>query len=63
MGIYFTWYYVAMAVLPPLAGWLGDSTGATSAPLVFGAAAMFAAMACLIVFLRYAARADVGDAG
>lgn len=57
MGIYFTWYYVAMAVLPPFAGWLGDSTGLASAPLIFGAAVMLAAMASLVVFLRHASRA------
>ncbi len=62
MGIYFTWYYVAMAVLPPLAGWLGDLTGAASTPLVFSAVVMAATMASLVVFLRYSARADVGDA-
>ena len=62
MGIYFTWYYVAMAVLPPLAGWLGDLTGAASTPLVFSAVVMAATMVSLVVFLRYSARADVGDA-
>ncbi len=56
MGVYFTWYYAAMAVLPPFAGWLGDSTGAASAPLVFGAVVMVAAMLSLILFLRYAAK-------
>jgi MFS family permease len=61
MGIYFTWYYVAMAVLPPFAGWLGDSTGVVSAPLVFGSAVMVAAMASLVVFLRYSASADTGS--
>lgn len=63
MGIYFTWYYVAMAVLPPFAGWLGDSTGVASAPLVFGAAVMVAAMASLVVFLRYSMGAEAADAG
>lgn len=55
MGIYFTWYYVAMAVMPPFAGWLGDLTGAVSAPLIFGAVVMAATMFSLGVFLRYSA--------
>ncbi len=58
MGIYFTWYYVAMAVLPPFAGWLGDLTGAASTPLLFGAVVMVATMLSLFVFLRYSERTD-----
>lgn len=57
MGVFYTWYYMAMAVLPPFAGWLGDSTGVASAPLVFGAAVMVAAMVSLVVFRRYSANA------
>jgi hypothetical protein len=49
-------------MLPPLAGWLGDLTGAASTPLLFGAVVMAATMLSLIVFLRYSARADVGTA-
>ncbi len=62
MGIYFTWYYVAMAVLPPFAGWLGDTTGAASTPLVFAAVVMTATMLSLTVFRRYSARPEAGDA-
>lgn len=62
MGIYFTWYYVAMAILPPFAGWLGDTTGAASTPLVFGAVVMTATMLSLTVFLRHADRPETGDA-
>lgn len=52
MGIYFTWYYVWMALLPPLAGWIGESVGAVSASFIFGAAVMLAAMASLARFQR-----------
>jgi MFS family permease len=52
MGIYFTWYYVGMAILPPLAGWLGDATGIISAPLIFASVVMAATMVSLGVFLR-----------
>lgn len=52
MGIYFTWYYVGMAVLPPLAGWIGDATGAVSAPLIFGAVVMLATIVSLGIFIR-----------
>ena len=52
MGIYFTWYYLGMASLPPLAGWIGDATGAVSAPLIFGGVVMFATIISLGVFIR-----------
>ena len=58
MGIYFTWYYVWMAVLPPLAGWIGDATGVISAPLIFAAIVMIATIISLGVFLRM--RANFG---
>lgn len=50
MGIYFTWYYVAMAVLPPVAGWTRDATGIAAAPLWFGGALLLAAVAALGLF-------------
>lgn len=56
MGVYFTWYYVWMALLPPLAGWFGDSTGLASGPLIFGAVVMLATIVCLGVFLRARSR-------
>jgi MFS family permease len=36
MGVYFTWYYALMALLPPLAGALRDVTGLPGAPVAFG---------------------------
>lgn len=36
MGIFFTWYYVGMSALPPLAGALRDVTGLPGAPVAFG---------------------------
>jgi MFS family permease len=52
MGIFFTLYYVGMALLPPLAGWLGDFTGRQAAPLGFGAALLVIAVALAFVFRR-----------
>lgn len=35
-GIFFTWYYIGMAALPPLAGLGRDMTGQTLAPVLIG---------------------------
>jgi hypothetical protein len=54
MGIYYTWYYAAMALLPPLAGLFRDLTGRPSAPLLFGSALLVLAAGALLCFTRYA---------
>ncbi|HZD88530.1 MAG TPA: MFS transporter, partial [Pseudolabrys sp.] len=50
MGIYFTWYYTGMAMLPGLAGVTRDATGSAAAPALFAAAMMMLALAGLIGF-------------
>jgi MFS family permease len=40
LGIYFTWYYVGMAVFPPVAGAIQDATGGAGTSLLFAAALM-----------------------
>lgn len=35
LGLFVTWYYGAMAVLPPIAGWFRDISGDAGAPLYF----------------------------
>jgi predicted MFS family arabinose efflux permease len=52
MGVYYTWYYVGMAVLPGLAGWCRDISGLAVAPLVFASALLLAAIGCTILFHR-----------
>ena len=40
MGVFYTWYYAAMAVLPGLAGMARDLAGSPAAPVLFSAAMM-----------------------
>lgn len=56
MGIYYTWYYAAMALLPPVAGLLRDVTRVPAAPLLFGAALLALAAAAVYFFNAYFAR-------
>jgi predicted MFS family arabinose efflux permease len=50
MGVFYTWYYVGMALLVPVAGELRDASGSPGAPLWFAAALVIAAMAVLVLF-------------
>lgn len=52
LGVFFTWYYALMAVMPPVAGWIGDASGFVPAPLFFAAVVMAATMLSLFVFRR-----------
>jgi MFS family permease len=47
MGIFFTWYYVGMALLTPMAGFVRDVTGDPGAPLIFAGSLEIAAIAVL----------------
>ena len=44
LGLFITWYYGAMAVLLPVAGWLQDISGDAGAPLYFGGFVMVASL-------------------
>ncbi len=50
MGIYFSLYYLGMAVLPGAAGWLRGVTETDSAPLAFGSALLVGAALCAVLF-------------
>ncbi|MEX5729822.1 MFS family permease [Rhodovulum iodosum] len=50
MGIYFTCYYLGMAAVPPLAGWLRDITGTPAAPLWIAVACLGIAALSLVAF-------------
>lgn len=52
MGIYFTCYYIGMAVAPPLAGFARDVTRQPAAPLVLAGVLLVGAAAALIAFRR-----------
>jgi MFS family permease len=44
LGLFITWYYCAMAVLPPIAGWSRDISGDAGAPLYFGGFVILASL-------------------
>lgn len=50
MGVYFTWYYAGMALLPGLAGLARDLTGSVAAPALFAATMMALALSGLMGF-------------
>lgn len=52
MGIYYTWYYIGMAVLPGVAGWCRDISGFAAAPLLFASSLLIVAIACALLFRR-----------
>ena len=53
MGVYYTWYYVGMAVLPGIAGWCRDLSGFAGAPLLFASSLVIVAIACALLFHRF----------
>jgi DHA1 family inner membrane transport protein len=50
MGVFFAWYYLAMALLPALAGLLRDLSGDARLPLVFASSLCMATLAAIAVF-------------
>lgn len=50
MGVYFTWYYAGMAVLPGLAGIVRDLTANPAAPALFASGMMALAIVGLVGF-------------
>ena len=56
MGVYFTWYYAGMAVLPGLAGLARDLTGSAAAPALLAAAMMGLALVGIAGFRLAAMR-------
>lgn len=40
LGIFYTWYYLGMTLMPILAGWLRDWTGSAKTPVLFAALLM-----------------------
>lgn len=55
MGIFFTLYYLGMALLPGIAGWFRDLTQIDAAPLLFGSALLLIAAALSVLFHRFEA--------
>ena len=49
-GIFYSIYYLGMASLPPIGGWLVDTTGSASVPMAFGGGLFIAGIAALLLF-------------
>jgi MFS family permease len=60
MGIYYTWYYVGMAILPGIAGLCRDLSGSAIAPLLFASVLVALAIACALLFQRLEKRPATG---
>jgi hypothetical protein len=50
MGVFFTLFYLGMAILPALAGKFRDVTGDAAAPILFASAMMGSGVVLLLVF-------------
>ena len=68
MGIFFTWYYVGMALLTPVAGYVRDLKSDPGAPLTFAGSLEIAAIVVLALFRllqhrRFQANSNVDACG
>jgi predicted MFS family arabinose efflux permease len=56
LGVFYTWWYLALALAPPLAGLALDRTGDAEVPMLLAAAFTFAALPVLALFRVLQAR-------
>ena len=56
MGVFYAWRYAGFALLQPFAGWTADISGDAAMPVLFGAACLLGAGACLTAFRLIQAR-------
>jgi predicted MFS family arabinose efflux permease len=54
LGVYFVWFYAGCTGFPAVAGWLADHAG-TTAPVLFAAALLLAALVLFVAFRRLVA--------
>jgi hypothetical protein len=50
MGVFYTFYYASMAILPALAGRVRDLSGSPASPSLFGAGMMGLSLLGLLAF-------------
>ncbi len=50
LGLFYTWWYLGVASLPPIAGWTYDITGSAAAPLLYAAGLIFLTLGALALF-------------
>jgi MFS family permease len=48
LGIYYTWYYLGMTLVPGIAGGLRDATGSAMSPLLLGTLLMVLVVSCVL---------------
>jgi len=56
LGIYFTWYYLGMTLVPGIAGALRDASGSAKSPLLMAALLMAVVVACVLTLRVLQAR-------
>jgi MFS family permease len=61
MGFFYSFYYLGLAAIPPLAGLMGDLSGDPAAPLVFGAAVGLGIIPFLVLFRFFQRRGGAGE--
>jgi len=49
LGIYYTWYYLGMTLVPGIAGALRDASGSAKAPVLLAALLMVIVVACILL--------------
>ncbi|HSG75242.1 MAG TPA: MFS transporter [Burkholderiales bacterium] len=63
LGIFYTWYYLGMTLMPVLAGWLRDWTGSAKAPVLLAALLMASVVACVALLRTLQARWRIDERG
>ena len=49
LGIFYTWYYLGMTLVPALAGWLRDWTGSAKAPVLLSVLLTLSVLGCVVL--------------
>ena len=60
LGIFYTWYYLGMTLVPAIAGALRDATGRASAPVLLAALLMAVVVGCVLALRVLQAKWPIG---
>jgi MFS family permease len=63
LGIFYTWYYLGMTLVPVLAGWLRDWTGSAKAPVLLAALLMASVVVCVVLLRTLQAKWPIDERG